>query len=225
MHYAKLALRDIDSGTRAIHDVAELSRGRLRIAATPTFTPYLTVVAIDHFNREHPGITIDLHEITQAQIEAMLGEDEVDLGIGFERARSAEVESRRLFSETLSLVVGAGHPRAECRDGLPGEVLESEPLILLNGKFATRRHIDDYCHSLGITPNVVIDANSIGVILEIVRRGRLATILPDRIDLTHSGLRPVALTPSLPVREAVLLWRKGAYRSAASKAFEQLLSR
>lgn len=221
--YAKLALRDLDSGARAIHDVAELSRGRLRVAATPTFTPYLTGTVIDEFHRRHPGITIDLYETTQARIEAMLGDDELDLGIAFDRAQSADVESQSLFRETLSLVVGKGHPRASRRKALPGDVLAEEPLVLLNAEFATRLHIDEYCRQSGINANVLVEANSIGAIVEIVRRGGLATVLPDQIDLVSSGLHPIPLDPPLPAREVVILRRKGAYRTAAGQAFTQVL--
>lgn len=224
MRYAKLALQDLDAGTRAILDVAELSRGRLRLGATPTFTPYLTGAVIDDFHRRYPAIRFDLHEITQVQIEAMLLEDQLDLGIAFEPVHATGLESEALFQETLGLVVGASHRRATQRRAVSGTELAREPLVLLSKGFATRRHIDEYCHRHGIQPNVVVDANSIGAIVEIVRRGTLATILPDRIDLEHGGLYPVRLEPSLPTRTALLLRRKDAYRSKVSEVFTRLLA-
>src|SRR5215475_3364926 len=39
--YARRAMQDLEAGRRAIHDVGELTRGNLRLAMTPTFTPYL----------------------------------------------------------------------------------------------------------------------------------------------------------------------------------------
>ncbi|MET3176794.1 UNVERIFIED_ORG: DNA-binding transcriptional LysR family regulator [Arthrobacter sp. UYCu721] len=41
LRYARRALLELDAGTRAIHDVQDLSRGSLRLAMTPTFTAYL----------------------------------------------------------------------------------------------------------------------------------------------------------------------------------------
>jgi LysR family transcriptional regulator, cyn operon transcriptional activator len=38
VEYVRRALRDLDAGQRAIHDVRDLSRGQLRLAVTPTFT-------------------------------------------------------------------------------------------------------------------------------------------------------------------------------------------
>ncbi|MFI6984404.1 hypothetical protein ACIBSV_38245 [Embleya sp. NPDC050154] len=36
------ALRDLAAAERAVHDVADLARGSLRLAVTPTLTAYLT---------------------------------------------------------------------------------------------------------------------------------------------------------------------------------------
>jgi LysR family cyn operon transcriptional activator len=221
--HANLALRNLDSGARAIHDVAELSRGSIRLAATPTFTSYLTGAVISKFHHHYPGITIDLHEITQAQIELMLADDKLDLGIGFEHARSAEIEYQPLFSESLNLVVGKKHALMESVNALSVNALTREPLVLLNTSFATRRHIDDYCGRLNIKANVVIETNSIGAIIEIVRKGDISTILPSQIDLDGTDLYSIQLAPSLPERTVVILRRKDAYQTAAVRAFTQVL--
>lgn len=222
--YATLALQNLDAGSRAIHDVGELSRGHLRLAVTPTFTAYLVGPVIERFHGAHPGIAIDIQEIPQDQIEAQLADDRLDAGIAFEPVHSVDIESQPLFQETLSLVVGAGHARATRRKPLGAQDFAQEPLVLLNKAFATRRHIDEYCARHRIEPRVAIEASSISAIFEIVRRGRLATILPDGIAREHGELHLVPLHPALPSRTAVLLRRKNAYRSAASTAFVQLLT-
>jgi LysR family cyn operon transcriptional activator len=223
MKYAKLALQDLDAGARAIHDVSELSRGSLRLALAPTFTAYLMGPLIDKFHRLHPRISIDIQETTQDRIEALLANDELDLGIAFDPAFTSEVESLPIFPETFSLMVGSGHPRSARRKGLTRAELEKEPLILLNSSFATRNYIDRYCNQYGIRPRVTIEVNSINAIIEIVGRGQLATVLPSRIATEHEQLHPVPLDPAMPTRTAALLQRKGAYRTSASRAFAALL--
>ncbi|SDI20898.1 LysR family transcriptional regulator, cyn operon transcriptional activator [Paraburkholderia steynii] len=223
MRYAKLALQDLDAGVRAIHDVGELSRGNLRLAVTPTFTAYLVGPVIDRFYASHPGIAIEIQEMTQDQIEAQLADDKLDAGIAFEPVYAAEIESQPLFQETLSLVVGGGHARASRRKALSAQDFAKEPLVLLNKAFATRRYIDEYCARHRVRPQVAIEVNSISAIVEIVRHGQLATVLPDGIAREHAELRPVPLDPPLPARTAALLQRKDAYRTAASKAFVQVL--
>jgi LysR family cyn operon transcriptional activator len=223
MRYAKLALQDLDAGVRAIHDVSELNRGSLRLALTPTFSAYLVAPLMDRFHGLHPGITIDIQEITQDQIEAQIADDRLDVGIAFEPVHSSDIESDPLFRETLSLVVGRGHARATRRKPLSTKDFASERVVLLNKAFATRRYIDEYCMQNRIRPQVAIEASSIGAIVEIVRRGQLATVLPNRIAREHAELHHVLLEPPLPARTVVLLQRKDGYRTAASKAFVQAL--
>ncbi|TES68509.1 transcriptional regulator CynR [Burkholderia cepacia] len=224
MRYAKLALQDLDAGVRAIHDVAELSRGSLRFAVTPTYTASLVGPVVDGFHQMHPGIRIDIRELTQDQMEAQLADDRLDIGVAFHPAFSVDIESQPLFAETLSMVVGRNHPRAARRKALAGPDFGKEPLVLLNDTFATRRFIDEHFARHAIRPLVAIEVDTIGAIVEIVRRGQLATVLPDHIARVQEGLHPVPLDPPVPTRTAAVLERKGAYRTAASRAFLQLLT-
>lgn len=224
LDYARLALQDLDAGERAIHDVHDLSRGSLRLAMTPTFSPYLTGPLVERFNARYPGITLSIQEMTQDHIEADLARDELDVGIAFADVRSVEIESLPLFVESLGLVVGAAHTHAAQRTPLTARELEAQPLVLLNSDFATRLHIDRYFHDHGITPRIAIEVSSISAIVEIVRRGRLATVLPDAIAREQQGLSSVPLAPAIPRRTVALLRRKGAYRTAATRAFTELAS-
>ncbi|MEO6938184.1 MAG: transcriptional regulator CynR, partial [Collimonas sp.] len=104
--YASRALRELEAGQRAIHDVAELSRGSLRLAMTPSFTSYLAGPLIARFNAAYPGITLQIIELPLDAIESALLDDEVDLGIAFSQVRSQEISCEPLFVEKLSVVVG-----------------------------------------------------------------------------------------------------------------------
>lgn len=225
MRYARLALQDLEAGTRAIHDVATLERGNLRLAMTPTFTAYLVGPVIDAFYRQYPGVSVSIHEMTQDRIEALLAEDRLDVGIAFSQAQSVDIVAEELFTESLNMMVGAQHPLVQQREPLSAQVFEQQPLVLLSEDFATRQFIDDYCRRQGIRPRVAMEANAIGAIIEIVRRGQLATLLPAAVSQENPQLHPVRLTDVMPARRAVLLQRKDAYRSAASRAFIEVLHR
>ncbi|RON01576.1 transcriptional regulator CynR [Pseudomonas brassicacearum] len=224
VRYARLALQDLEAAKRAMHDVQDLTRGSLRLAMTPTFTAYLIGPLLARFNSLYPGINLSVEEMTQDHIEAALAEDRLDIGIAFTGSHLADIDSQALFAETLSLVVSEVHPGFSRQQSLNAQALGQQSLVLLSGNFATRQHIDLYCRQQGIAPRIAIEANSISAIVEIVRRGSLATILPEAIARELPGLRPLALHPALPQRTVALLSRKGAYRSAASEAFRALVS-
>ena len=222
LQHAQRAMHDLAAGARAIHDVQDLARGALRLAFTPTFSSYLLGPCIDAFNARYPGIALTIRDMPQDRMEALLATDEIDVGIAFGDVRAPEVEAEVLLAETLALVVGAAHPRAQDRAAAPLRALESEALVLLGPTFATRQFIDRHCSAHGVQPHVAVEVDSISAMIALVRRGRLATILPEAIAREHADLRAVPLDPPLPSRQAMLLQRKGAYRSAAAQAFTTL---
>ncbi|ALR10169.1 transcriptional regulator [Mycobacteroides saopaulense] len=221
--YARLALRDLEAGERAVHDVQDLSRGHLRIAMTPTFTTYFIGSLVHRFRTAHPGITLTVRETTQERIEADLLADRLDLGIAFAGAHPAGIDHVPLFTETLRLVVGPDHRLAAKRRALPVRQLAHEALGLLSADFATRRDIDAYFSDLEVSPHIAVEANSISALLEFVRRGSLATVLPDAVAREHTDLRLVPLAPPMPTRTVELLRRNTAYHSAAARAFAEIV--
>ncbi|QDL03340.1 transcriptional regulator CynR [Pseudomonas paraeruginosa] len=218
--HARRALRELEAARRALHEVGDLSRGRLRLGMTPTFTCYLVGALVDPFNQRYPGIELSLEELPQDALEAALIDDRLDLGIAFSEPGSVEIDSQPLYLERLGLVLGDGQPAEQVP--LAAEELAERPLALLRGDFATRRHIDGYLREQGVKARVALEANSISAIVDVVRRGRLASILPEAVARQQSGLRCVALRPPLPTRQVALLWRQGSHAGAARLAFQAL---
>ncbi|MFA7945096.1 transcriptional regulator CynR [Pseudomonas brenneri] len=224
VRFARLALQDLQAGTRAMHDVQNLSRGNLRLAMTPTFTAYLIGPLLAQFYRLYPGISVSVEEMTQDRLEHALTEDLLDIGLGFTGEHMPDIACQALFVEALSLVASASHPTLSRKQWLKLADFQQQPLVLLNAGFATRRYIDDYCRTLAIKPQIAMEANSISAVIEIIRHTHLATILPREVAQTQQGLHAVQLRPALAQRTVALLSRKGAYRSAACGAFVELAS-
>jgi len=226
VHHARRALGELDTAKRAIHELQDLSRGSIRLGMTP-ITDYLASPLLEQFNARYPGITLSTLEMPQNDIKDALAEDRVDIGIAFSSTLTAEepsdeVDSHILFIEPLSLAVGKDHPLATQRGSLSKHALEQEPMVLFSPDYALRQHIDMYCLEQGIRPPIAIESTSLSVIMEIVRFGRLATILPDTIACAQHGFHSIPLLPELPHHTISLICRKGAYQSPACQAFAEL---
>jgi LysR family transcriptional regulator, cyn operon transcriptional activator len=226
LYYARRALGELNTAQRAIHELQDLSRGSLRLGMTP-ITDFLATPLLDQFNARHPSITVSTLEMPQNDIVSALAEDRVDMGIAFSstlstEASSDDIDSHILFVETLKLAVGKDHPLANQQGPLSKHALEREPLVLFNTDYALRRHIDRYCIEHAIMPPISMEATSLSVIIEIVRLGRLATILPETIACAQHGLHSIDLLPELPRHTISLICRKGAYKSPACQAFSEL---
>ncbi|MFJ9410223.1 transcriptional regulator CynR [Streptomyces sp. NPDC101393] len=223
VHYARRALRELAAADRAVLDVADLSRGHLRLAMTPTFTAYLLGPLVQELRKAYPGITLEVREMAQDRIEAGLLADALDLGIAFEGPHPPGIAATALFAETLSLVATAHRSDARTHRPMPVRHLAEQQLALLSEDFATRGHIDTYFARHRISPPIAVEANTIQALTEIVRRTpSLATVLPDAITDDHPHLTPVPIDPPLPTRLAALLRRDSAYQSAAARAFTGL---
>ena len=219
--YARRAHQELREAKNAIHDVSDLSRGSLRIAVTPTFTTYLVGPLIEAFHSRHPKITVNLKEISQERIEELLLAGELDVGIAFDEINTPDIEAIPLLNETLALVVNRKHRLAEER-AITSKGLSVESLVLLSTEFATRDQIDRYCRKHAIRPQVQMEVNALGAVIEIVRRTHLSTLLPARIALAHDDLVAITLEPERLQRTGVLLRRKEAYLSAAVGVFIEL---
>lgn len=212
LEHARRAVREVDAAERAVHDVADLSRGHLRLAVTPTFTGYLVGPLIAELHRRHPRVTVDLTETTQDRIESGLLADTVDLGIGFDAPRLPGVEAVGGYTETLDLVAAA-HTDA------PADL----ELVLLSTEFATRRYVDAHFRTHDLSPHVVVQTDSLQALLDIVRHTGLATVLPAAVVDDHPDLVRLPLNPSIPPREVVLLRRTGASSSTVAAEFTDLV--
>ena len=226
LSHARRAVEELDAGKRAVHELHDLSRGSLRLGMTP-ITEYFTIPLLNDFNVRYPNIAVSALEMGQYDIEAGVTEDQIDVGIAFTdtlstAAHSVDIETQVLFNESLNLAVGESHRYAGQISPLGKDALEQESLVLLNTNFALRRHFDLYCLEHHISPRISIETNSISMIVQIVRLGQLVTVLPDAIATAERGISPVMLLPELSHHIITLIYRKGGYRSPASKAFAKL---
>lgn len=229
LHHARRALGELDAGTRAINDVQDLSRGSLRLGWTP-ITDYLACSLLAKFNSLYPGILLSTFEMPQDDIETAVTEDRIDVGIVFSgpllaaEVPSSEIEMNLLFKEALCLAVGNAHSRFGQKEPMSVQEFGQESLVLLSTDFALRRHIDRYCLAHSIAPRITMETDSLSVIIEMVRAGPLATVLPTTIIRTQPGLYSIPLSPAMPHKAITVISSKHGYKSPACLAFTTLAS-
>ncbi len=220
--YATQAMKDLEAGKRAIHDVQDLRRGNLRLGVTPTYTPWLVGPLMAAFRARWPGIHLAINEATQDKIEQQLIADELDVGLGYAGEHTVDLQRIPLMQEALSLMVNNNHPLAK-RTSLILADLDALPLVLLNTGFTTRTEIDHHLHQQGVTPSIVAESNTLGVVLELIEHAPLAALLPDTLAHRHATLIALKIEPAFAARTGVLLMRQGA-NPAVTQALQTVLA-
>jgi LysR family cyn operon transcriptional activator len=219
LHHVQRALDELGAGERAIRDVQDLSSGELRLGFAPAFALYLLGPLVCRYRALYPGVTLTVTEMAQEVMEQALSADALDVALGFGEAGKEDIEVTPLHTERMSLLVAEDHPAARGSGEMDAADLSAVPLVLLGPTFATRAVVDQYLRRVGVRPQVAVEANSIAAISDIVRLAGLGTILPGAVVREQSGLRAVQLRPEVETRRVAVMWRRGAYHTAAARAF------
>jgi LysR family cyn operon transcriptional activator len=217
IEHVRRALREIQAGERAMQDIAGALGGTLRVAFLPLFTTHLVGPLMQEFYKRHPRVSVTIDILAQAELEAALVEDRIDVGLAFSDVDSDEIEVERVQDDELCLIVGKQHPMYR-RDKVRVPQLKHADLALLSHAFITRAPIDRYFRTNNVRPRIAIEANSADSIIAIVRGAPIATVMPSATARQLPGLKAIPLVPSAGIWTLSVLQRKGAYRSAASKA-------
>ena len=227
VRHVERALAEINAASDALDDLSDLSRGSVSLALTP-ITDYLTVSLIQEFVSQHPNISLDIKEMTQHQVEEAVLQDNANVGVMFSNQTSLTTGRDELETMTLSkdsLVLASSkvvNTNEESPNQDPLIELTKHPLALLETHFEMRRQIDAYFASNGLSPRATLEANSLGFLIEMVKRGGFRTILPGSIVASVDDLVAIPVEPALPTHTATIIIRKAAYRSRATDAFLRL---
>lgn len=220
--YATRALKEIEAGRMALADLSGLQSGKLTVGAFPTFLNTVVPATVAAFSHAYPGVMVEARDLRAGAIETLLLRGELDLGIAFHPTEHGEIETEPLFDERMVLVVRPLHPLARRRT-LAMKALAGVPLALLPRVFATRRLIETSLRQADVTPMIRVEMDSVESLLGVCRYSDLASIVPERAARQAPDLHTIELTEPQVVRTAGILWRRGASRSAAARAFAALL--
>lgn len=216
--YAARALQEVESGRMALAEISGLNAGSLRIGILPSFGHTFIPPAVAAFSSRYPNVHVAVRELRAGDIEQMLLDGQLDVGISLCPAERVELDVEPLFDEELVLVVPPGH-RLAARRSLPLKELQAVPLAMQPRSFVTRRILDAAFRTARAAPAVRLEMDSVEALVRVCRTGALATIIPERVAHHASDLRLIRLHSPTPGRSAGVLWRKGGSRNVAALEF------
>ena len=220
--YASRALEDVSAGERALDALAKREGGELRVAYLPSMTASVVVPAVASVLRKHPGVRVVAYEGTSRRVERLVMEGKADIGLGLLPVRSPGLETEPLLEGRLALVVPRGHHLAKETSASLRD-LEDEPFALLSRSLRARGLADALFARAGMSPRIVLEADTVATVLSVVRAGLAITVLPaprvepsDRHDFVVMAFRPAP-----PVHVAALFFRQSAPRSPLAVGFAE----
>jgi DNA-binding transcriptional LysR family regulator len=217
-------LRDLDSLGTGLRELGTLRRGRVSLAITPTLAEILLPPVVQRFAKEHPGIHVVVDDCSPDQFVSRIVGEQVDFGVGTPERAAADVETRKLATDTLSLVCRPDHPLAR-RRALAWSDLQGHAIVTVRPGYGIRPMIDNAAAQAGVVLDVVNEVAFFSTALWMTQSGLGASIMPSAYARAAKEPALVVRPLARPVvtRDIAIVTKRGRSLSPAAQALADVL--
>jgi len=216
-------LRESDATVALSQRAARGEAGRLRIGFGIASILGLLPDVLLRFRRSHPGVQLQLRDMsTPDQIEA-LAAGEIDIGFVRLPVKEHRLVVRPVLDERLVLAIG---PRTPWNARIGLRSVSAEPFIVI----ARTRSASFYDHALsvcaatGFAPRIVQEANELFTVLSLVGAGLGVSLVPRSAALMHlPGVRFRELTLPEAAWDIAVAWHRDASSVPLVRRFVEMV--
>ncbi len=171
LHRARRILREHDAALAEIAEVAGAEHGRLRIgSASAEFATLQLPNILKQLKAKFPNADLSVSVGTSHALVEKITHGDIDIAFVSLPVENTSVTTDQLFSDEIVAIGPPDHALAGKRT-IDVETLAGEKLILGERGGNTRRMIDDFFHSAGVRPNVVMELSRQEAINQMVEAG------------------------------------------------------
>jgi LysR family nitrogen assimilation transcriptional regulator len=176
--HARSILQQVERARHEVDDVKDEPVGHVVIGLPPTLARVLTAQVVRDFRQRFPNATVSIVEGLSATIQEWVAVGRADIGLVYNPTPSSAVDLAPLLEEDLCLI-GPRGPRAAPRTVALRE-LPRYPLIIPSRPHAIRTLVEARLAALGLRPQVALEIDAIGAIVELVAEGQGHAVLTPR---------------------------------------------
>jgi len=194
LEWARRIVGDARAMKEEVRSLKEGLVGRLKIAVIPTALG-MAPLLIAPYRDKHPGVTFTIYSASSSEILAMLDNLDIDAGITYlDNEPLGRVRTVPLGYERYRLVTRADAALGD-RDRVTWAEAAQVPLCLLTPDMQNRRIVDRLIRESGEEPAPTLESNSVILLIEHVKAGGWATILPEKLANTLGVGEPLRAIP------------------------------
>ncbi|PWB35179.1 LysR family transcriptional regulator [Pseudomonas sp. SDI] len=215
---ARRLLADWDNAEDELRQRFTLQRGRVTLAAMPSFAGNLLPPVLKAFRTRYPNINVTVHDVINEQVLEMVREREVELGVAFEPMQSSSVAFTPLYLDRFVAVVPVDSALVG-RASIDWCTLLEQPFITLQRPSTVRVLLEEHLKARQLSVMVEFESHQLATVGRMVACGLGVSVVPALCarQMEESGARCIALED--PVERAIgVLSKPGHELSAAAQA-------
>lgn len=221
LEQARRMLAEADTLAARTRRVESGESGRLTLGFISSVDYSILPGLLSAYRAAHPGVTLELRELTSDVQLRELHEGRIDAGMLLAPVDDATLAMLPLLRERLVAALPADDALARSRSALSLSSLARRPFIIFPRSAAAGLYdsIVEFCRQAGFTPRVAQEAIQMQTIVSLVSAGLGVALVPASLrDLRRRGVVYRRLREDSPLLTVLLAWR-AANRSACLAQF------
>lgn len=170
-------LKEIEEAKSEVVSNSGIVKGHVTIGMPPTVASVLAGTLAERLAREHPQIKLRFVDGLSGTLLEWLEKREIDFAVLYDHKQQHNLIIHPLLQETLYLVMHPNNTLTQ-KKNITFHKLSGERLVLPSAKHSLRKLIEGIAANETIDLNIVIDADGLSILKELVMRGVGSTILP-----------------------------------------------
>jgi LysR family carnitine catabolism transcriptional activator len=170
-------LNDWNDALGDIHNVFAMGKGKLSIAAMPSFAAGLLPGILQAFQLGSPNIKISVLDVVMESVIDAVRHDRVELGFTFETEQFDGIEFYPMFTDSFMAVLPANSKLAG-KKTLCWQQLSEQAFVSMNRGSAIREWIESHMLDINLQLNIVAEAGQLATLGQFVKYGLGVSVVP-----------------------------------------------
>lgn len=174
---AERLLNDWDEAFEDIHNLFSLRRGKIAIAAMPSFASNQLPEVFVKFRQVHPEVNISVQDIVAEQVVSQVRSGRVEIGICFDPGESEDLRFQPLFQDHF-LAILPPHMEKNTPSVIDWKSLLQHDFIALQKPASMRDQLEQTLNQASLSLSVAYETNQLATIGRMVANGLGVSAVP-----------------------------------------------
>jgi len=222
---AKRLVADWDVAFNDLHNLFALKRGKISIAAMPSFASTKLPEVLSVFCQDYPNINVLVDDVIAEEVTDRVHTGRAEIGITFKPEDLTDFNFIPILNDVFVAALPRNH-QLIARTTITWQTLTAYPLLMLQRPSSMRAQIEHTLNTHGLQANTVMEAHQLATLGKMVASGLGLSIVPtlciEQMEALGATCRPLC-APQIH-REIGVLFRKNNPLSAVANAMVSTLT-